>query len=69
MCTLDQLSLQQEQQKPKPSDVEWAIAQLTDNTQGLYQTENIKFEALLHEFPDVLSISDNDLGPTTIVKH
>ena len=69
MCTLDQLSLQQEQQKPKPSDVERAIAQMTDDTQVLHQTEKTKLEALLHEFADMLSVSNDDLGRTTIVKH
>jgi len=47
LCTLDQLSLQQEWQKPKPSDVERAIAKMTDDTQGLHQTEKTKLEALL----------------------
>ena len=69
VCTLDQLSLQQEQQKHKPSDVERAIAQMTDDPQELHQTEKTKLEALLHEFADVLSVSDDDLGRTNIVKH
>ena len=32
-------------------------------------TEKTKLEALLHEFADVLSVSDDDLGHTNIVKH
>ena len=48
--------------KPKPSDVERAIAQMTDDTQGLHQAEKTKLEALLYEFADVLSVRDDDLG-------
>ena len=61
VSTLGHLSWEQKLQKPKPSDVEWAIAQLTDT-----QTRKRKLEALLHEFTDVLSVSDKDLGCTTL---
>ena len=36
LCTPDQLSFGAKSQIPKPSDVEWAIAQLTDDTEGLH---------------------------------
>ena len=42
---------------------------MTDDTEGLHRTEKRKLEALLREFTDVLSVSDDDLGRTTIVKH
>ena len=35
----------------------------------LHQTEKRKLETLLREFTDMLSVSDDDLGRTTIVKH
>ena len=57
VCTLDHLSLEQKPQKPKPPDVERAIAQMTDDTEGLHRTEKRKLETLLHEFTDVLSVS------------
>ena len=63
------VSLEQKPQKSKPPDVERAIAQTTDDTEGLHRTEKRKLETLLHEFSDVLSVSDDDLGRTTIVKH
>ena len=42
---------------------------MTDETKGLYRREKIKLEALLHGFADVVSVSDDDLGHTTILKH
>ena len=69
LCTLDQVSLGPKPQQPKTAQVERAIGQLLTNTAELQHPERERLEALLHEFSDVLSVSDEDLGRTTIIQH
>ena len=52
-----------------PKDVGKAVEELMGDISGLSREEHAKLKRILHQFADVISIGDGDLGHTNVLRH